>query len=51
MKPNEKTAWEYRHEYLGRLADLSAYGKDGWECYAVIPTAGDMAIFYFKRRR
>ena len=43
--------WEYRAALMERDADLEQYGSEGWECYAVLPEAGDRATFYFKRRR
>jgi hypothetical protein len=41
--------WEYCSALLPRAADLSQFGRDGWECYAVIDAAADDAIFYFRR--
>lgn len=45
------TRWDYRSALMDRDADLSQFGTEGWECYSVIPAAGDQAMFYFRRRR
>ena len=43
--------WEYRSELMDRDADLAQFGVEGWECFAVIAAAADMAMFYFRRPR
>lgn len=50
-RSEQRPAWEYRSEYLNRSADLSRFGAEGWELVSVAPAGGDMAMFYFKRRR
>lgn len=42
--------WEYKSVLLDRDADLTPWGKDGWELVAVIQQALDQAMFYFRRR-
>ncbi len=44
-----RTRWEYRSSLMDRAADLSQFGAEGWECYAVVPAPADMAVFYFRR--
>ena len=59
MKINDRTEvterkmaqWEYRSSLMERDADLSQFGAEGWECYAVIASPADQAMFYFRRRR
>lgn len=43
--------WEYKSALLPREADISAHGAEGWECYSVTAQPGDLAMFYFRRRR
>ena len=42
--------WEYRSLLLSRTADLSSYGREGWELVSVIPQPADQAMFYFRRQ-
>jgi len=52
MQQNQRppARWEYRSALMDCSADLEQYGSDGWECYSVVPAAGDQAWFYFRRR-
>jgi hypothetical protein len=43
--------WEYLSALFPRSADITSYGLDGWECYAVIGAAADAAMFYFRRQK
>ena len=48
-----KVQWEYRTRQMDAESDLSQYGQDGWECFAVVPIPHDptQCVFHFKRRR
>ncbi|MEN6533802.1 MAG: hypothetical protein ABFD89_09085 [Bryobacteraceae bacterium] len=41
--------WEYRSHLMGRDADLTQFGAEGWQCYQVLDCGGDTAMFYFRR--
>lgn len=43
--------WEYRSATMERDADLSQFGAEGWELVSVAAHPGDMAQFWFKRRK
>jgi hypothetical protein len=48
--PPPPPRWEYRSRLMDREADLSQWGADNWECYAVTAAGADQAVFYFRRR-
>lgn len=47
----EPVRWEYQSVLAPRLTDISDFGARGWELVAVIPQAGDQAVFYFRRTK
>ena len=51
--PRPAPSWEYKQRTMEIDADLTQWGDDGWECYAIIALPHDpiSAVYHFKRRR
>lgn len=52
-QPQAGQQWEYRTRSMDVDADLTQWGQDGWECFAVIPLSYDptQAVYHFRRRK
>jgi hypothetical protein len=55
MKPKSQTGkptlWEYQSVRGPNTLNLAKYGDQGWELVSVLPLYGELAVFYFRRRK